>query len=38
MKLTLFLTAALLCVLSPFAFAKPIKVFILAGRTVLLPQ
>ncbi len=28
MKPTAILTAALLCVLSPFAFAKPLKVFI----------
>jgi alpha-galactosidase len=27
------LTAALLCVLSPFSFAKPLKVFILAGQS-----
>ena len=33
MKPTLFLAAALLCVLSPFAFAKPLKVFILAGQS-----
>ena len=33
MKPTLFLTAALLCVLSPISFAKPLKVFILAGQS-----
>jgi alpha-galactosidase len=33
MKLTFFLTAALLCVLSPISFAKPLKVFILAGQS-----
>ena len=31
MKPTVFLTAALLCVLSLNSFAKPLKVFILAG-------
>ena len=31
MKPTVILTAALLCVLSPTSFAKPLKVFILAG-------
>ena len=30
-KPTIILTAALLCVLSPVCFAKPLKVFILAG-------
>jgi hypothetical protein len=30
-KPTIILTAALLCVLSPISFAKPLKVFILAG-------
>ena len=33
MKPTLFLTAALLCALSPDSFAKPLKVFILAGQS-----
>ena len=33
MKPTAFLTAALLCVLSPTSFAKPLKVFILAGQS-----
>ena len=33
MKPTAILTAALLCVLSPIAFAKPLKVFILAGQS-----
>ena len=33
MKPTVILTAALLCVLSPISFAKPIKVFILAGQS-----
>jgi len=33
MKLTFFLTAALLCVLSSISFAKPLKVFILAGQS-----
>src|SRR5512147_1958537 len=33
MKQTLFLTAALLCALSPDSFAKPLKVFILAGQS-----
>ena len=33
MKLTVILTAALLCVLSPTSFAKPLKVFILAGQS-----
>ena len=33
MKPTAILTAALLCVLSPISFAKPIKVFILAGQS-----
>ncbi len=33
MKPTAILTAALLCVLSPFSFAKPLKVFILAGQS-----
>ena len=33
MKPTLILTAALLCVLSPTSFAKPLKVFILAGQS-----
>ena len=33
MKPTSFLTAALLCVLSPISFAKPLKVFILAGQS-----
>ena len=33
MKPTVILTAALLCVLSPSSFAKPIKVFILAGQS-----
>jgi hypothetical protein len=32
MKPTVILTAALLCVLSPISFAKPLKVFILSGR------
>ena len=33
MKPTVILTAALLCVLSPASFAKPLKVFILAGQS-----
>ena len=33
MKPTVILTAALLCVLSPVCFAKPIKIFILAGQS-----
>lgn len=33
MKPTFFLTAALLCVLSPLSIAKPLKVFILAGQS-----
>jgi alpha-galactosidase len=33
MKLTFFLTAALLCALSSISFAKPLKVFILAGQS-----
>ena len=33
MKSTAILTAALLCVLSPISFAKPMKVFILAGQS-----
>jgi len=33
MKPTLFLTTALLCALSPDSFAKPLKVFILAGQS-----
>ena len=33
MKPTAILTAALLCVLSPSSFAKPLKVFILAGQS-----
>ena len=33
MKPTVFLTAALLCALSPISFAKPLKVFILAGQS-----
>ena len=33
MKPTVFLTAALLCALSPDSFAKPLKVFILAGQS-----
>ena len=33
MKPTAVLTAALLCALSPLSFAKPIKVFILAGQS-----
>jgi hypothetical protein len=33
MKPTVILTAALLCVLSPISFAKPIKIFILAGQS-----
>jgi hypothetical protein len=33
MKTTAILAAALLCVLSPFSFAKPLKVFILAGQS-----
>ena len=33
MKPTAILTAALLCLLSPASFAKPIKVFILAGQS-----
>jgi alpha-galactosidase len=33
MKSTFFLTAALLCVLAPISFAKPLKVFILAGQS-----
>jgi hypothetical protein len=33
MKPTAILSAALLCVLSPSSFAKPIKVFILAGQS-----
>jgi len=32
-KPTVILTAALLCVLSPVSFAKPLKVFILAGQS-----
>ena len=33
MKTTVTLTAALLCVISPVSFAKPLKVFILAGQS-----
>jgi hypothetical protein len=33
MKPTVILTAALLCVLSPLSFAKPLKVYILAGQS-----
>jgi len=33
MKPTVILTAALLCALSPASFAKPLKVFILAGQS-----
>jgi len=33
MKTEVFLTAALLCVFSPNSFAKPLKVFILAGQS-----
>jgi alpha-galactosidase len=33
MKRTIILTAALLCVLSPISFAKPLKVFVLAGQS-----
>ena len=33
LKPTAILTAALLCVLSPISFAKPLKVFILAGQS-----
>ena len=33
MKPTVILTAALLCALSPNSFAKPLKVFILAGQS-----
>lgn len=33
MKPSAILTALLLCVLSPVSFAKPIKVFILAGQS-----
>jgi alpha-galactosidase len=33
MKPTVFLTIALLCALSPACFAKPLKVFILAGQS-----
>ena len=33
MKPTVFLAAALLCALSPDSFAKPLKVFILAGQS-----
>jgi hypothetical protein len=33
MKPTVILTAALLCALAPISFAKPIKVFILAGQS-----
>jgi alpha-galactosidase len=33
MKTTVISTAALLCVLSPISFAKPLKVFILAGQS-----
>jgi alpha-galactosidase len=33
MKPTAILTAALLCALSPISFAKPLKVFILAGQS-----
>jgi alpha-galactosidase len=33
MKTKVILTAALLCVLSPNSFAKPLKVFILAGQS-----
>jgi hypothetical protein len=33
MKPTVILTAALLCALSPISFAKPLKVFILAGQS-----
>jgi alpha-galactosidase len=33
MKTTVILTAALLCALSPISFAKPLKVFILAGQS-----
>ena len=33
MKTTAILTAALLCALSPISFAKPLKVFILAGQS-----
>jgi hypothetical protein len=32
-KPTIVLTAALLCALSPLSFAKPLKVFILAGQS-----
>jgi Carbohydrate esterase, sialic acid-specific acetylesterase len=33
MKLTVILTAALLCLLSPICYAKPLKVFIMAGQS-----
>jgi hypothetical protein len=33
MKPTVILTAALLCVLSPLLYAKPLKIFILAGQS-----
>jgi hypothetical protein len=33
MKPTLILTAALLCAFSPASFAKPLKVFVLAGQS-----
>jgi hypothetical protein len=33
MKQNVMLTAALLCLLSPLSFAKPLKVFILAGQS-----
>jgi hypothetical protein len=33
MKPDVILAAALLCVLSPNSFAKPLKVFILAGQS-----
>jgi len=33
MKPTIILTAALLCALSPLSYAKPLKVFILAGQS-----
>lgn len=33
MKKSIFLAAAILCALTPFSFAKPLKVFILAGQS-----
>ena len=33
MKRNIVMTAALLCVFSPLSYAKPLKVFILAGQS-----